>query len=45
MREYEIHISNVIMFVEADSEGDAVSSAERLLMESAWGYGAIEVAE
>jgi hypothetical protein len=32
------------MFVEADSEGDALSNAEQLLMESVWDYGSIEVA-
>jgi len=44
MSTYEIHISNITMFVEADSEGDAVTNAEQLLMESVWDYGSIEVA-
>jgi len=44
MREYEIHVSNITLFVEADSEGDAVSNAEQLLMETVWSYESIEVA-
>lgn len=44
MREYEIHVSNITMFVEADNEDDALSNAEQILMESVWDYGSIEVA-
>ena len=44
MQTYEIHISNITMFVEADNEDDALSNAEQLLMESVWDYGSIEVA-
>jgi hypothetical protein len=44
MREYEISVSNVTLFVEAESESDAITSAEQLLMETVWDYGHIEVA-
>jgi hypothetical protein len=44
MREYEISVSNVTLFVEAESESDAITNAERLLMETVWDYGSIEVA-
>jgi hypothetical protein len=44
MREYEISVSNVTLFVEADSEDEALSNAEQLLMETVWDYGHIEVA-
>jgi len=44
MNTYEIQVSNITLFVEADSEGDAVSNAEQLLMETCWDYGSIEVA-
>ena len=44
MQTYEIHVSNITMMVEADSEGDAVTNAEQFLMESVWDYGSIGVA-
>jgi len=44
MTTYEIQVSNITMFVEADNEDDALSNAEQLLMESVWDYGSIEVA-
>lgn len=44
MKTYEIQVSNITMFVEADNEGDALSNAEQILMESVWDYGSIEVA-
>jgi len=44
MREYEISVSNVTLFVEADSEDQALSNAEQLLMETVWSYESIEVA-
>jgi uncharacterized protein YjfI (DUF2170 family) len=44
MREYEISVSNITLFVEAESESDAITNAEQLLMETVWDYGHIEVA-
>jgi hypothetical protein len=44
MNTYEIQVSNITMFVEADSEGDARSDAEQWLMNNVWDYGSIEVA-
>jgi len=44
MREYEISVSNITLFVEADNEDEALSNAEQLLMETVWSYGSIEVA-
>ena len=44
MATYEIHVSNITIFVEADNEDDALSNAEQLLMETVWDYGTIEVA-
>ena len=44
MKTYEIQVSNIRMFVEADNEGDALTNAEQLLMETVWDYGTIEVA-
>jgi hypothetical protein len=44
MSTYEIHISNVVMMVEASDEDNAISVAEAHLMESCWDYGSIEVA-
>jgi hypothetical protein len=44
VREYEIHVTNVTLFVDAESESDAITNAERLLMETVWDYGSIEVA-
>jgi hypothetical protein len=43
MKEYEIHVSGVTMFVEAKSEEQALSDAELLLMETVWSYDSIEV--
>jgi hypothetical protein len=43
MREYEIHVSGVTMFVEAASEEQALSDAELSLMETVWSYDSIEV--
>ena len=43
MREYEVSVTNVTLFVDADSEGDALTNAEQLLMETCWDYGHIEV--
>jgi hypothetical protein len=44
MREYEISVSNITLFVEAESEDEALSNAEQLLNETVWGYGNVEVA-
>jgi hypothetical protein len=44
MKEYEISVSNVTLFVEADNEDEALSNAEQLLKETVWDYGSIEVA-
>jgi hypothetical protein len=44
MREYEVSVTNITLFVEADSEGDAIKNAEQILMETVWDYGSIEVA-
>jgi len=44
MKEYEISVSNITLFVEADSEDEALSNAEQLLNESVWSYESIEVA-
>jgi hypothetical protein len=43
MREYEISVSNITLFVEAESEDEALSNTEQLLNESVWSYGSIEV--
>jgi hypothetical protein len=44
MREYEIHVSDVVMFVEANNDDEALSNAKETLNETVWGYGSVEVA-
>jgi SHS2 domain-containing protein len=44
MREYEISISDITIFVEANSEEEALSNAEQTLNETVWSYGSVEVA-
>jgi hypothetical protein len=44
MREYEVSVTNITLFVDAESESDAIDNAEQLLKETVWDYGHIEVA-
>jgi hypothetical protein len=44
MATYEITISQVRMMIDAQSEEEALSEAEQILMESVWDYGSIGVA-
>jgi hypothetical protein len=43
MREYEISISDITIFVVADSEEEALSNTEKALNKTVWSYGSVEV--
>jgi SHS2 domain-containing protein len=41
--EYEVSVSDITIFVVANSEEEAISNTEQMLMESVWSWGSVEV--